>query len=473
MDNGSLLDIDTTGLRSQQLNGILRSMEYKNALCQIATKMRTEAPIAENEKTIETRFDQYLTLLFDKLFSSLGFQYKPTKEEAVDTVRARIKGHADTTEGNVVIEFKRWAKLLSEKDRQSAFDQIMDYIDGFERRGDVKTFAMVTDGYHTLTRVLGGIGYMTDTPVEYEQLNEGHLDMLVRALLGLGQKSLTPRHLVEDFAEDDTSPTRRLASQLYCVLTESPSAKTRMLLSEWKHLFQLSHDDAVSQQQDIKERRMALEQCLGEELRTPDDEYNALFALQTSYTILIKLLAFKAISQVKEGEGNCDFGDLADNKPEELRRQMELLESGETTRNYGIHNLLEGDYFSWYAASSQWNSKIAEQVNRIVSKLNAYQMHGVFSSEERTQDFFKILYHKVMPKEVRHSLGEYYTPAWLANRTVERTLDLLRQKRGGVVWKWRALDPTCGSGTFLSCLIDKVIKENPSLSSEDMLREIQ
>ncbi len=472
MDSGGLLDIDTTGLKSRQLDGILKSTEYKTALRRIAKNLRDEAPKVENESTIEARFDQYLTLLFDKLFSSLGFNYKPTKEKSVDTVRAVTKGHADTTEGNVVIEFKQWAKLLSEKDRQSAFEQVMDYVDGFNKKGDIKTFAMVTDGYHTLTRVLGSIWNKSDTTIEYEPLNEGHLDTLVRALLGLGQKSLTPEHLVEDFAEDDTSPTRRLASQLYRVLTETPSAKTRMLLSEWKHLFQLSHDDVASQQQDIKKRCTALEQCLGEELLTPDDEYNALFALQTSYTVLIKLLAFKAVSQVKEDEGNCDFGDLADNKPEELRRQMELLESGEITRNYGIHNLLEGDYFSWYAASNQWNSEIATEISRMVSRLNVYQTHGVFSSEERTQDFFKILYHKVMPKEVRHSLGEYYTPTWLANRTVERALNLLKQERGGVLWKWRALDPTCGSGTFISCLIDKVIKENPSLSGEDMLREI-
>ena len=33
-----------------------------------------------------------------------------------------------------------------------------------------------------------------------------------------------------------------------------------------------------------------------------------------------------------------------------------------------------------------------------------------------TRDLLKKLYQKLMPKELRHNLGEYYTPDWLAER---------------------------------------------------------
>jgi type I restriction-modification system DNA methylase subunit len=50
---------------------------------------------------------------------------------------------------------------------------------------------------------------------------------------------------------------------------------------------------------------------------------------------------------------------------------------------------------------------------------------------------------------VRHHLGEYYTPDWLA----EQTLD-----RAGYAGdpEIRILDPSCGSGTFLVLAIARI-----------------
>ena len=57
-------------------------------------------------------------------------------------------------------------------------------------------------------------------------------------------------------------------------------------------------------------------------------------------------------------------------------------------------------------------------------------------------DIAAILYETVIPPEERRTLGEYYTPAWLA-RTMVRELidDPLNQT---------VLDPACGSGTFIA-----------------------
>ena len=57
-------------------------------------------------------------------------------------------------------------------------------------------------------------------------------------------------------------------------------------------------------------------------------------------------------------------------------------------------------------------------------------------------DIAAILYEAVIPPEERRTLGEYYTPAWLARTMVrELILDPLDQ---------RVLDPACGSGTFIA-----------------------
>ena len=71
------------------------------------------------------------------------------------------------------------------------------------------------------------------------------------------------------------------------------------------------------------------------------------------------------------------------------------------------------------------------------------------------RDTLKDLYHTVIPKQIRHDFGEYYTPDWLAQAVCEEVMDpdwvkdtidqaIAKKIKGPAV-----LDPSCGSGTFL------------------------
>ena len=57
-------------------------------------------------------------------------------------------------------------------------------------------------------------------------------------------------------------------------------------------------------------------------------------------------------------------------------------------------------------------------------------------------DLLKPLYESLFPRAVRHALGEFYTPAWLAEHVLDQ-VGYCGQPEA------RLLDPTCGSGTFL------------------------
>ena len=59
-------------------------------------------------------------------------------------------------------------------------------------------------------------------------------------------------------------------------------------------------------------------------------------------------------------------------------------------------------------------------------------------------DYIKQMYEAIIPKELRHALGEYYTPDWLAEETLNQATSF-----DGDIAKSIYLDPTCGSGTFL------------------------
>ena len=43
-----------------------------------------------------------------------------------------------------------------------------------------------------------------------------------------------------------------------------------------------------------------------------------------------------------------------------------------------------------------------------------------FLNESPSQDLFRELYHSLVPRSVRHRLGEYYTPAWLVDHVLDQ-----------------------------------------------------
>ena len=70
-----------------------------------------------------------------------------------------------------------------------------------------------------------------------------------------------------------------------------------------------------------------------------------------------------------------------------------------------------------------------------------------FSTQENV-DLIREVFHELYPKEIRHSLGEFYTPDWMAQHIVNcHSINLDK----GVT-----LDPTCGSGTFLLAVLNNL-----------------
>lgn len=70
-----------------------------------------------------------------------------------------------------------------------------------------------------------------------------------------------------------------------------------------------------------------------------------------------------------------------------------------------------------------------------------------------TRDLLQNLYEDIVPRELRHTLGEYYTPNWLAGYLIDRTG--YTGKKGT-----RFLDPASGSGTFLVQAINRAVGGN-------------
>jgi type I restriction-modification system DNA methylase subunit len=118
----------------------------------------------------------------------------------------------------------------------------------------------------------------------------------------------------------------------------------------------------------------------------------------------------------------------------------------------GISNFLEGDFFGWYLET--WDDGLDKGIRRIVSELANYSRVTLDADPDQTRDLLKKLYQNVMPKQLRHDLGEYYTPDWLAERLLNQ-LGFI-PGRDPKLQEKRLLDPACGSGTFLVLAIKRV-----------------
>lgn len=193
-----------------------------------------------------------------------------------------------------------------------------------------------------------------------------------------------------------------------------------------------------------------------------------MFAVHTYYTLVMKLLTSEVISYF-----NPVFGSPLQRiesayyrSRDELREELLDLEEGGIIAKIGIRNFLEADYFAWYL--DDWSEDVVLGVMDIVKKLSEYDPATVELDPDRVQDLFKRLYQNLVPKQVRHDLGEYFTPDWLAELVLKEV-----EYDGNV--ERRVLDPACGSGTFLVLAIKEAknyAEEHFITDKRELLRKI-
>ncbi len=126
---------------------------------------------------------------------------------------------------------------------------------------------------------------------------------------------------------------------------------------------------------------------------------------------------------------------LYPNEKRKINDYLGLL-NGDYFVKKALYNVAEPDFFSWAAGTPVEHDFIG-----FMAKLEAYL--SVYNLANITEDILKEIYQDLIGPESRHSLGEYYTPDWIA----DRSLDLLKYSEGVV------LDPACGSGSFLVAVI--------------------
>ena len=204
-------------------------------------------------------------------------------------------------------------------------------------------------------------------------LSVDDIDRIIKAILNNQTKKFGPVNIVKDFSISamSSSASKTIATILFAQLNENMTEKSNMLYSEWKGLMHLSVEDN-GKGSDIAKRRQDLSEIFACDISDTEKEYKALFALQTTYAIIVKLIACKVVDRLNFNEDAHDYHDLSILPFDKMQRFFQEIEDGYSYTSEGIRNFLEGDFFSWYADENQWSEEFWLNIKQIIIVLDEY-----------------------------------------------------------------------------------------------------
>jgi hypothetical protein len=171
-----------------------------------------------------------------------------------------------------------------------------------------------------------------------------------------------------------------------------------------------------------------------------------LFALQTWYLLAVKLLVAE-VTAAAAGLPSVAKAVCRAAGENRLRAAIEALEQGPLADHLRPDGPPGQDPYCWYLAS--WSANIGQALLAAATQLAEYPREAILQIPADGHDLFKHLYEELFPRTLRHALGEYYTPNWLAAHVLDRV-------GYGADGYGRLLDPTCGSGVFLVMAIRRL-----------------
>jgi len=173
-----------------------------------------------------------------------------------------------------------------------------------------------------------------------------------------------------------------------------------------------------------------------------------IFAIQTYYAMTLKLITSRVLGEKVSTE-------------KVAKEHMITLESGQLMIRYGITNFCQFDYYSWYL--EVWSEDWRQLVEMIYKGIPAQSV-----IRKTATDSIKQYYEELFPKALRHPMGEYFTPRWM----IQYSVDQLERIIGQDLYEQRFLDPTCGSGSFLIEIIDRLKTRYGDLDHQQRLNTI-
>jgi type I restriction-modification system DNA methylase subunit len=406
----------------------------------LVAKTQELLTMVKTEEDLRIRFEN----LLEPIKTKLQIESQPEYEKSV------YKGRLDAVHGQVIIEYESPRSFSSKQKIDHAYEQLVNYLSD--------------EAQETKLTQLVGVGFDGEQIffVQYQDKNGKTIDKtkFIRRgpydfnpesartflihLRALSRLPLTAENLAQKFGPQSALAPKMVSALANALEYWGDQTHIRTFFNEWKRLFGIVYGEQFTGGHQEKEAE-ALSKLykVGKET----DFQELLFCIHTYFAFLMKLIAAELLTLRETAFSSSLASELAHISDDELKRQLEDIENGGIYTRKGITNFLEGDFFRWYLDAFD-SPELREVVREIARCLAEFEPATSTLDPASTRDLLKKLYQYLVPQEVRHRLGEYYTPDWLA--------ELLLNEVGydGNTRK-RFLDPACGSGTFLVLAIQR------------------
>ncbi|MDD6338203.1 MAG: N-6 DNA methylase [Lentisphaeria bacterium] len=402
----------------------------------------------------------------DSMYSNVIIEYKAPKIDITTS-----KGISEVIEGrdardhglkHYLINFALEDNLLCDDDlfQKSLFRKI-----GVGFNGKSFIFARYLPSNSTIINIsLSGKtkkipdGLTLEQPIkfEYEIIKDFELGFkrLLLYLRSTDRSILSSQTIIDKFGPS-TELCKKGMKIIYDSLQHEFNEKNKRIITlynEWDRIFGDIYGEKESDFTSIKNDLSSLYF-----LNKSVDIRPMLFTIQTYYNMVLKLL----VAELLKGISN----PLSVSSKPYTRQAIYRLFSGKESQLQKVKNFFEVQYFEWFIYAVDF-SPFTGLIQNIVLGFEHIEATASILKPEIVEDVFREVYDSLMPRSVRHLLGEYYTPGWL----VEFVLDQANYNGDP---SQSLLDPACGSGSFVTHAIKRFILANQNhLSSDDLIQGI-
>lgn len=381
------------------------------------------AKISGNEEQLKIKVEGLLERLCNK--HNIFWNYY-TYEHSFKSGGRRV----DAIHGSTVIEYEPPCSFNGSENRKLAHarkqaEEYSKLLSEEEGRALSKYSLVAWDGETISFGKVAEQGFSWEPARSFDELCLNRLLVLIAD----GGRPLVSPSLLKQFIGPDTEVGRRVLPVLFRVICDAQQSKTdlrtKLIYTEWSRLF-----GQVDGAETDRLSRYLMDASKNHGVDYSVDPQAYVFALSTYIAIVAKICAVYALA-AQSDEAVSPTGNP--------RKFLGSVESGDYFRLFGIENMLGTDFFSWYLGDDV-PDELDQPLGLLIERLRTFDFDVTQKKPESVRDLFKGLYMGFTPAPMRHALGEYYTPDWLASHVID-------------VAGWDAgcslLDPTCGSGTFI------------------------
>lgn len=440
----------------------MRDKDLRNESAEASLRQVADALVrAVREVMVEAKTEEDLRIgvekALDPILASVGVHSKPQYDRLGGCASTMYHGRPDAVRGLVIVEYKSPRAFSSERVVAEAYGQLVEYMTALAttEQGQINV---------QLLMKLAGIGFdgeriffVQATPrvsgPEVSKVasfffrrgpypfNIHSATTFLAYLRSLSRTPLTAELLTARFG-----PASRVATLAVPALAEAlahwGSRKAIMFFTEWRRLFGIVYGEEFGFQRNDEAKQLADLYHVRSDISLQE----MLFCIHTYFALLMKLIAAELVA-LRETSFTSSFCHKITHAPRDVLVDiLSEIEDGGLYGSRGVTNFLEGDFFRWYLDA--FSPGLEDAIREIARALSDFEPATTIIEPEAARDLLKKLYQYLVPKEIRHGLGEYYTPEWLAELVLDEVgYDGNLEKS--------LLDPACGSGTFLVLAIQR------------------